>query len=518
MPLRPATRSLVAALLTTLACSGPLPLAASDFDDFRVPDHTWYTLSSELGGSWMNDRRVDVQRWLRTQSAIGNLGVRGTWAVDGDDHSFRIDALGGGIYGWSDFINQESYTGLSGTTPITIDSDVRGRDVNSTTQWLLAVEARRYPFEVPLGWMLRASGAFNQNWRHSTSTLNWSYVDSTGRVRNMTGDEADAQTSGLTLDADAALGWGQVRDATGVYEAYLLERRLREHGVIRRRLPESARIQLANLYTVRPRLGAAHDRPDRFFWREVERILEESGRLDRRNWDAFEIVRAEEPYTPGRMQRQRGFFVGPSIGLASRQVGGHIDQLHQGQTFLNDAPVSAFEYTISNEVHDSGNRIVPGLLAEYHMPFGMRWQVDASSRATSPTRDFAETFHVASQGSVWYGIADRWSLTGFVAHQCDVDVREPALLVDPNAPLPPPGSVPNSWTLNWGGALAFYIEDRTTLSLELRDSRGKFDDPRVGPEFHTSFVRLSIGYRFLGTVDAPGVFEPMHLLSLDGTE
>src|SRR5205823_173566 len=79
------------------------------------------------------------------------------------------------------------------------------------------------------------------------------------------------------LTADVSLGHGRVRDATGVQLARLLEARLLEAGAIRAPLSRAAKERIAALYYLRPSLSVAHERPDRFFWREVGRVLREVG-------------------------------------------------------------------------------------------------------------------------------------------------------------------------------------------------------------------------------------------------
>src|SRR5262249_49937216 len=142
---------------------------------------------------------------------------------------------------------------------------------------------------------------------------------------NSSRDEYD-----VLLSLDASASWGRVRDATPVYQVEVLEERLRETGTLHQPLSRHAREQLAALYTVEGDVAFAHQRPTKYFWRELERILREDGVLDPGGLDAYAVQRLLEPITitGAIVARTAGYTVGPVFHAVTTQFHSAEEQVN----------------------------------------------------------------------------------------------------------------------------------------------------------------------------------------------
>src|SRR5206468_4021204 len=115
-----------------------------------------------------------------------------------------------------------------------------------------------------------------------------------------------------------------------------LQLRLRETGVLSGELSAAARERLASLYTLESSVAFAHERPTKYFWRELERLLREDGALGDGGLDAYSVQRLLEPLAfVGSAARPRGFSVGPQIVLSTQRF--HSSQgLEVSQAFYQD--------------------------------------------------------------------------------------------------------------------------------------------------------------------------------------
>jgi hypothetical protein len=293
-----------------------------------------------------------------------------------------------------------------------------------------------------------------------------------------------------------------VRDASVVYDVHLLEERLIETGALARPLSAAARAKLAALYYVAPFYAAAHERPDRFTWREIERVLREDGALGQNGLDPYSLLRAREPAAPGgRATRQRGWFIGP-VGQFTTQHGiSREEETVADRTYVSDSLWSEAHGAWNQRLVSVHDRLALGGAAEYHLPLGWRWQLDAATRVTRPARSGESGLDVSNRASVSWFVADRW-LAAAALDQSRSYVR----LRNAGGTLEI-----DEWQTQAQASVAFYLEDRTSVGLTVyqRQSRSAYD-LYYGPVFfRDSNVSLSISYRFLGRLDAPGLIDPV---------
>ena len=165
-----------------------------------------------------------------------------------------------------------------------------------------------YPWTQPLGMFL--SSGFRSEY-----TQAWQASDLSDRQPPVERRDAfNAHGNSTDYQSFAALGpvIGRVRDATPVLDARILEDRLTRTGSLIRPLSEQGRLRLAALLAMRGQFKNAHERADRYFWREVERVLQDDGALIPQGLDALSVLRILEDVT---RPRTRGSWVARSASL-----------------------------------------------------------------------------------------------------------------------------------------------------------------------------------------------------------
>ena len=296
---RPGPRPLVMVALrgASMAAALALPctLEASDFDDFRIPDHRARSMAMSLSTaatqSWGNSGAFEGE----SGSWGSGLTANGNWFRDSE----RIQtstSFGLGGQGTRDRNENHLMLDIDPSFVRRSDGEASTRDLREF--WSLGLGGRVYPWTVPLsmGGNVTNYASYDQRWMDQRS------VDMLQRPTPPNSQRFEAQSDAnlwrysyaTLIDADAGLG--RVRDATGVYRAQLLVDRLGRDGVLARAPSREARARLARLYYIESDYSVAHDRGAKFFWRDVEKILGEDGALGPAGLDAYSLQHALEPY------------------------------------------------------------------------------------------------------------------------------------------------------------------------------------------------------------------------------
>jgi hypothetical protein len=371
---------------------------------------------------------------------------------------------------------------------------MQGTDEN----WSVSGTLRAYPWAAPVGFGVSGAtiGSYVQEW---TRTSAHNTLSDVVRQRYEATDREDSHLYRHEALAAAYAGLGRVRDASVVYDVYVLEQRLREAGAITRPLSKEAREKLAALYYVSPFYVYAHDRPGRYVWRDIERVLRDDGALGERGFDPYSVLRAQEPYYY-RLERQRGWFAGPVVQGRHAHVVQRLDE-HVTSRFLDDDSLvsSMSEWNARRQV-SSFDEVDLGGTAEYHLPLSWRWQLDFESQVTAPVRPGERGLHAATGAVASWLVADRWLAQAKLDHARDYFQPRGTSLLSPD-----------TWAVTYGVQLGWYLEDHAQLSAALTESQRR-DDRTFFPAMRafSRERRLTIGfaYRFLGRLDAPGLIEP----------
>jgi len=501
------------ALLVIVAIAGSVSLLgltprrsrADDFSDFRIPKNRslLWTLSIDASG---NHNDGNNPGGTGTSGAFGANGSSQIQWLSDSDPAFtsifgRLD-LAGSRFGNEFDQRIEQPFGVS-------TEEDASHQTAALESWELGFEHRRYPSPPPIFLSLRAQGLghYEQQWvdDRNVSTL---YPTGNPQQRAINEQSRMRWLYSYRVSAGAGLGVGRVRNATGVYEARVLEQRLRETGALTRDLSPQARRRLADLMYVRDGFDFVHERPGRVIWQELERILADDGALASGGIDAYSVLRAEEPHfaTGGvapdglprsPVLRQSGVLVSLFVDGNSAHDVQHFEFSSFTQQAVDDSIVAETRITASpsNEFHH--DLVLASLEGSYHRPLGLHWQIDASTRASVPLRKEDTSFQWVTSASATWLVSDRWlGSTFFSQSWFDADRIGDSELGDDLA-----------W--NFGANWGYYLEDDLLLTLSA-NAEQKHTHLTFLPG-STTFSRsesigLALTYRFSGWFEAPGMF------------
>jgi hypothetical protein len=303
--------------------------------------------------------------------------------------------------------------------------------------------------------------------------------------------------------ASLGAGMGRVRNATGIYEARVLESRLAASGALTRPLSATAREQLATLLYARNDIAVAHDRPARRVWGRIAEILRTDGviadSLQAGDWFRLaeplletgrtSLDAALVPVSP--LVRERGWSVSALIQEHTRQVIGRVS------VPAASPPPPA---TVTRAVSES-DATSAGLVGEYHRPLSLAWQLDAAGSLLGDTRPgqhgFSESAHVAAG---WI-VADRWLWTSALSQSRTLEQGKHTSADDDAAEL------------DVGSKVDYFVDDRldATFGFEQRYERAlsrTFIGFGPGPHARAGFVTFTLTYRFAGFASIPAL-EPL---------
>ena len=475
-------RSLLLSASLTLLPS--LSFADDPYADYRIPEHYWRSWTANLTAGGVH-QLTDGGFSGRSEDGALN-GTLTTSLVGGYDSDPRSSAYGLTFLASG---TRFQHTQHDEFPPFVSDDNQRDRNASEDVSGFFAFD--RYPWSAPLGVTLASNqrASFRQSWSSSAHTS----VSPPDEVH-----AASNTTTGLwrvAVSLSASLDWGRVRDATPVYQVQILEQRLLDEGTIQRALSTGARERLASLYTTEAELAFAHQRPTKFFWRELERLLREDGVLGEGGLDAYSVQRLLEPLTitGAAIARTRGFAVGPQVFVATLQAETSRESVTSTALYQSGTLVSSSETALPRSTdYRRDDFVFSGVSVDYHRPFGPRWQVDGVSRALL-SESGEELVFSTGLGATWL-VADRWLANAKFTH----DLTAPGSGLDRAASF---------WNVTYGASVSYFLEDSWALQLAAVQ-RQDHDSSR----FHRdeSFT-LGVTYQFAGFLNAPGLFQSMQL-------
>jgi hypothetical protein len=467
-----------------------LPAAAyaeDPYADFRVPEHRRFAWFVQANGSANSFQSNSPNSTTHDTSPSGQLLSQMVWSHESDARLSNLILTAQAQTRQDHF----QYT----APPANQQSDHQWNNFETLS---LSVDQRNYLGDSQFAVEGDASLAYVLS-QQGNSSAGYSRG---GTFEDFQGYEQSLHSYRPSGSVTLGIGYGRVRDATGVYSAQLIEERLRAMGRLTRALSPATRTAIAQLHYIAGDFLAAHDRPSRYFWQEVERVLNADGALAEGGLDAYSLLRLLEPTMGGRgYTRLAGGFVRPFF--FGSQVGGHEDLDSQSSRLVLDSGTVVFaEEAQSSQRNDLNQKDSgAGLGLEYHRPGGMRWQTDASAVSTyggGPRRVLA----VSSAAQVQYLIADRWfafARLDYLSHSQELNGTR---------------SEPE-WTLAGRTSLSYLVEDSWSLDLQCNTTQ---QQRRNEDFFTTGFVRISgisfgLTYRPYGRFDAPGLNIAQHLIT-----
>lgn len=498
----PATLVALALVARTLLPAG---VRADEFSEYRIPEHSWR--SGALGFStnaYRSQRSSEAEREASKSSGLlGSLDLNVTRGYDSDrrQHAWQVRAAGAGraTHDEARFEGGFFYPGSWGA---------RDNRTQSQDQSLgLAYEARLYPGRSPFGLDLstRFDARWSQRWNRNDENQHYPGPVWSDQWTRLSSQDHRYDYSGALR---AGFGHGRVRDATPVEDVHLLEERLLGTGALARPLSAPTREKLAGILAVSPQLHLAHDRPARYLWREIERVLAEDGALAGDGLDAYSLRLASEPNAI-RGARRRGHFAGVTLSLEHRNDIARGDWQTGMRQLVADTLYFETFGSASTRTTSTLDEAWAGVWAEWHRPAGWNWQWGASGSVELPVRPGESGLRTDLRLEGSWRVADRWLAQAGLAQRreyVELGERDDSIQRD-------------RWSTSGQVVLSYFLEDRTTLSVRLEDGQSRdrrlaywMSDLRLSD--FTRSTRLSAGltWRFLGGVAAPGLFEPMSLL------
>lgn len=480
----------VARMVVVVVCAAVVILGASraraqdpeaDFDGFRIPDHRWRTLNADASGSFYPSRASNGTGDMRREDLNARLGSR--FATERDS-----DLLQHALSAQVSFDARRSLDREAGTE--SFSEFQRDGRLNTTGElWRLSAELRRYAAGTPLAVSVSvaASGIYQQRWYRTSS---WAYQPGDSSWT----DERRKETSRRRQHDESVsvtLGMGHVRDATGIYNACVLERRLEEAGVLQRPLSAEGRQRLAGLFYARPAYQTVHDRSDRFFWRDVERVLREDGAIEG-GLDAWAVMRINEATGPvAGVLRKTGIFAGPIVRGRFRQWGQTTALLYDDHAFRGGVAY-AFVNGSDLDLSQSDEDVALGGRVEYHAPLGTRWQVDGEHETLAPVLHVRKGLTTATSAQLSYLVADRWLAQIAARHSRNYALRDPGHGYDSD-----------TWNTTWSAGVDYYLEDRTKIRFMVRDDQSNFRSYGIAAYQGGKAVLLGVSYTFLNQLVVP---------------
>jgi hypothetical protein len=475
--------------LALVCAAALLPFASSasaqdPYYDFRIPEARSFSCNLVANARWFADDSHAFANNTRTTSRLGALRSVVDRRAESEAQSWDLSSEL-----WNAWTTNERKLGGSsfGSQFQTLDrtniSDYRWSNFASLTHYWGGTD-----------WGYDGSAALSYSYDRFVSNNDQSFVAGASEVRQSV-EDGQRIYQGFA-SAAFGVGYGRVRDVTGVYEAQVLERRLTAMEHLKQPLSNDTRQRLAQLFAMQSLFGEAHDRSDRYFWRQVERILDLDSAVVDSTLDAWTLLRVLEPSTLGvPLARRAGWRVTGSYVAASNW--GHLD-LHnrlESVTLDNGVPTSSSRSDFDERHSLDQNHGFVRFDGTYHRPVGMRWQAGGSAAIAygdGPDR------RIMLQSSVEadHLIADRWIASAALSHQLD-SIRSGGVRVSPE------------WVVTAQLQLAYFIEDAWAAFVGERLLQARPAVP-FGTSSFDAFSRqheLQIGltWRPVGRFEAPGL-------------
>jgi hypothetical protein len=489
----------------------PAVLWADDFATFRIPTHNVHALSAEVYGTWENHFNSSDNRYYSYRNTEKRTFLDGRYSTNGfwmkDSEPFRLSTqLYFGGEGAKENTTRESFS----------SSDYQNSKTKSKRlqeQWGASVDGIYYPLTQPLGirGSLSASGYYSQIWANEI------FDNPTGSATIRRDNDRAEWDYSYSVNGEASIGWGRLRDVSSVYDVFLFDQRLQECGALTRPLTAESKQKLINLVYIRSDYKGVHDRPNRFFWKEIQSILEQDGGLKAGGLDAYALYRIAEPYfqqlnsngyygsygsTMSNFYRERGYFVGPVV-LETHRHGIERLTVNTTTTYRDDSTRIEKNRTYTHR-DDSYDLFMIGLKAEGSLPVGMRLQLHGEAAAYLPQNDVDKAMDVRSSATATYLIADRWLASCQWTQNRSIEKVQSGNSARYYA---------NSWSVSASAGINYYLEDNLSMSLSWQHSQSHRANTQVDSQIgyeqsgysRNNSVFLGFSYTILGKLTAPGI-------------
>jgi hypothetical protein len=343
-----------------------------------------------------------------SRSIGGTAASSFSWLSDSDPRTTQV--LAGFLAATNGSWSSTASTGFGFRQSESVDQ----RSGNES--WAVSLSHSAYPWARPLGFAVsvNATGSYAQIWRHDQAASDQVTGNSTIQLSAI--ESWFYQTS---IHDAAQLRFGRVRNATGVYDARVLEQRLREMGALSHPLSAEARRRLIALMYLRYDYDAFRERSGKSLWERVEEMLREDGAIADSGVDARAIQRAGESEV-SRAVSPDGLPRSPVLRLTGGYFAGEITDQHRNFLARTDASLSAQQILggvpqppITGDFNSRSEQpfdlVMAGGVARYDRPLGDRWPLRRGGRVWPLRPRLTASGQLQRRGDVL--VSDRWFAT-----------------------------------------------------------------------------------------------------------
>ena len=466
------------AIILILLLGGGATLSAYELRDYRIPTHRIFAVGAETSVSLRGESHTDDQARTAYGSGwlYGRLGA--DWLRDSENLSLRFSA-DADVYGFRDSQHSRENRESHHTTGDYVERHL-------SPEYRLYSAGILFPTRLPLGieWSASGDARTDTDWSHSDYRTDSVDATSTGVWDRQT-DYYSYYASGET-----GIGWGRVRDATGLYQAYILEERLRELGRITGELTAGSRRKLADLFYTRPDYFANFERPDRYFWRDIEEILQADPALTG-PLDAYAMYRVAEEYVTTVGPRFSGIRLSfMAIGRHSRNIYRYTERSFRTEISDTSATTDTLIFESRKNIRHSDQFWI-GPEFEANVPLSLRWQLTLSSNLSRRIQKPGAGFFWANEIEAEWAIFDRMAVSYMFDHVRMV--RDP---LDRNVDH---GSL---WFFGHEVNVEYFVENRLSFHVSATQSQEYQDNYRLyipaDPTFRTITrdIGISLGFSY----------------------
>ncbi len=446
---------------------------AQGFREFRIPTNSTRAVSAyaNLSGS-AGDGHRNLQG-NTSENYYGQLSVHGYFDYDSEDLGWSIEPL-----------LEASNNGSHSENDYERSSGKENYFYNSIDLWQrLSTSANSiyFPNPSPLGFEVGGFGSVgtSQYWYHRESRYDRydGYQSNSGLT--------DIEANRIEYDASVELGagWGRVRNASGVYWAYEVERKLHELGRLSGDLSPETKRKLAEFAYTSSQYGVQHDRSSKYYWQEVEKIVTSDAAFQG-PLDAYALYRLSDYFHSGISH-----WKGIRGGLYART--GHTN--HMAFETRDDFQTSRYDTTIyhdttsfgSNTITERSDELLIGPGVQGYFPLSYSWQINLDSRLERRVLPSDDGFGFSSYLSVEHLLFDRLSVRYAVEH-----LRWLADSKDRNR------SRGSSWAIDNELRAEYYVEDHVNIGCSVNYFQYRFENYVPNLDSQDDPVRFSRGLNY----------------------
>jgi hypothetical protein len=492
--------------------------AGDEFSSFRIPANSYldWRGGASTSGAWQNSSVGPDHSSSSYFSGSGSSSFA-SWRED----DARVSQWTGGFSAGGTRRHDESLDHFldyldSGLTSTATSGGSRSMQESAG----LSTSQSWYAASAPIGLIGSISGqwADDQYWS-SARRLRQNSLAPLDPVEQLSSRVFKRYSSGMSAGA----GWilGRVRNATGVFEARVLEARLLRLGALNRPLSAQGRQRLADLMYAHRDVGVGTARPAAPVMDAVERILYEDGALRDSVLTASDLFHLTEsifdrylggnsigpdglPRSP--IARASGAFISVQLFTTHSRTAARQDLTQTTIPYTAGTPGTPVEQRQTGSSKQTSDGTQLHLAAEWHHPSSMRSQWDATSGFDKILSGSDRGFAFFNQLGWTYIAADRWLIGAGASQQRKSQrTKEHVTLAD-------------DWGTSVSVGIQYLVIDRVSIGFGASQAWNKSRndlyfasalDPRAAAWFNGGSFNLAMSYRFAGSSHIAGVYPAM---------